>query len=106
MRLRFEKTITVDGTAHAAGDVVGAEEVPAGCLDSLRRLGHVTELPDADADGEPDDRAEDLGADGEPSEGADGADADGEPSEGDDGANAEGDPAKAPRPTRKRNRRR
>jgi hypothetical protein len=40
---QFARSVTVEGRAHKAGDVVPEAEIPAGCLASCLRLGHVVE---------------------------------------------------------------
>jgi hypothetical protein len=59
-RVRFTKTLHVEQRRHAAGDEIDEAEVEPGCLESLRRLGHVEpvappaagddDIPDTDVD--------------------------------------------------------
>lgn len=44
---RFTIDITVDGRPYKAGDEAAAKDIPAGHLDSLRRLGQVVEVKPA-----------------------------------------------------------
>lgn len=39
MRYRFKKTVKVEGVDYDAGDVIDADEIPAGCLESCLRTG-------------------------------------------------------------------
>lgn len=38
---RFTLDITVEGKPYKAGDTAAEKDIPAGCLDSLKRLGRV-----------------------------------------------------------------
>jgi len=43
-RVQFTQSIIVEGVPYKAGDVVDACDVPAGCLESLLRLGQCKEI--------------------------------------------------------------
>jgi hypothetical protein len=45
-KVKFEVTIMVEGVSRNAGSVVDVEEIPSGNLESLMRLGQVTEVPE------------------------------------------------------------
>lgn len=40
---QFKLTIVVEGVKYTAGELADEDEIPAGCLDSLLRLGRVQE---------------------------------------------------------------
>ena len=42
--IQFQLTITVEGVPYKAGDEVDAADVPAGCLEGMRRLGQCKDV--------------------------------------------------------------
>lgn len=43
-RVQFQMTITVEGVPYKAGDEVDASDLPAGCLESMLRLGQCKDI--------------------------------------------------------------